>query len=74
MKEDELIRAWNHVNMSEEKKTQLKETLRMMDKESATMRNTVYNLNDFGNKRRLIMLKTKKRIAVLAAAVIMVLG
>lgn len=74
MKEEEFIRAWNHVKMSEGKKTQLIETLRMMDKESATMQNAVQDLNDFRSKRNSSMLNTKKRIAVLVAAVIMVLG
>ena len=74
MKEDELIRAWNHVKMSEEKKTQLKETLRLMDEGSATMRKTIDKQNVLENEGRNSMFKTKKRIAVLAAAVIMILG
>ena len=31
MKEEDLIRAWNHVRLSEEKKSQLKDTLRLKD-------------------------------------------
>ena len=74
MTEDELIQAWNKVRMSEEKKIQLKETFRFMDEEPEALRSTVdvqYLLN---NERNFKMFKLKKRIAVLAAAVIMILG
>ena len=74
MKEEDLIRAWNHVRLSEEKKSQLKDTLRLKDSAEGTTYKKVHEPYDLENGRRLEMFKTKKRIVVLAAAVIMALG
>ena len=74
MKEEELIRAWNNVRMPEEKKEELKEELRKKDNEKMTISKTVFGSYHPENERRHRMFKTKKRIAMLAAAVIMALG
>ena len=74
MKEEDLIRAWNHVRLSEEKKSQLKDTLRLKDSAEGTTYKKIHEPYDLENGRRLEMFKTKKRIVVLAAAVIMALG
>lgn len=74
MKEDELIRAWKTIRMPEDTKIQLEERIRLANEEAGAMQNKEAEPYASGNGRRSRMPERKKRIAVLAAAIIMVLG